>query len=225
MALDIDIIGAELTLNIDIVAQSVGNISVDIAAQAIGNLTIDIAAQSVGNLSINLAASAITLDINIATSAVTLDMNIATCAATLDISVTAQEIDLDINIMGPIGEYQAEVTADFSLYGQAYSRRAEISGGVETVKGAGERYTLTNSTHFYGPLLTIYTSAATKLTVQCLRGANYYDFADIHMAAGERSMHHIRDKDGDMLRAWIWGDVHLVTESAATIWAEISHCP
>lgn len=226
MALDIDIIGAELTLNIDIVAQSVGNISVDIAAQAIGNLSIDIAAQSVGNLSINLAASAITLDINIATSAVTLDMNIATCAATLDISVIAQEIDLDINLEGPTGGYAVEIGSDFTLYQQPYSRRAQVSTtGADVECTADTRYTLTNSTHFYNPIVELYCSAACTITIECMIGTDYYVVGEIPVTTGGRSVRHLRDIDGNVLHAWRHGSLYYTPDTDTTIRFRLGHLP
>jgi len=57
---------SSITLDVDIVAQTVGNITVDIAAQSVGNINIDIAAQSVGNLNVDIKAQ--TVDLNIKTS-------------------------------------------------------------------------------------------------------------------------------------------------------------
>lgn len=58
--------GQRVDVEVDIVAQTIGNISVDIAAQSVGNIAIDIAAQSLGTVDINIAAQAV--DINIKTS-------------------------------------------------------------------------------------------------------------------------------------------------------------
>lgn len=50
------ILRADMTLCVDITAQTIGDITVDIAAQSVGNIDINIAAQSAGNIDINIAA-------------------------------------------------------------------------------------------------------------------------------------------------------------------------
>ena len=72
-------------------------VNVDITAQTVGNINIDIAAQTVGNLNVNIAASAVTLNVAIQSSAVTLDINIVSSAVTLNIKTTVGEhVDTDI---------------------------------------------------------------------------------------------------------------------------------
>jgi len=89
---------ADVKVPVDIQAQYI-TLDVDITAQTVGNIAIDVAAQSVGNISINLAASAITLDINLAASAITLDVNLHSQTANIDIDITATSIgNLTIDI-------------------------------------------------------------------------------------------------------------------------------
>lgn len=89
--LNINIAASDITLNVDITAQTVGNLAVNIAAAV--TLDIDIVAQTVGNLAVNLAASAITLDINIASTAVTLNVDItAATIGNLTIDIEAQSV-------------------------------------------------------------------------------------------------------------------------------------
>ena len=66
-----------VTVNVDIVAQTVGNINVDIVAQTVGNLAVDIAAQTVGNISIDIAAQTVG-NLNVDIKAQTVDLNIKT---------------------------------------------------------------------------------------------------------------------------------------------------
>jgi len=54
----------DIKLPVDIQAQYV-NLDVDVVAQTIGNLNVDIAAQTIGNLAVNIAASAITMNVTV----------------------------------------------------------------------------------------------------------------------------------------------------------------
>lgn len=58
------ILGTEITIPITISGATV-TLDVDIVAQSVGNIDIDIAAQSVGNLAVNIAAAAVTLDVDV----------------------------------------------------------------------------------------------------------------------------------------------------------------
>jgi hypothetical protein len=59
-------------VDVDIIAQSIGNLAVDIVAQTIGNLAIDIAAQTIGNLNVNLAAQTADIDVNVTNASITI---------------------------------------------------------------------------------------------------------------------------------------------------------
>lgn len=61
----VNITGSDVTIDVDIIQQSVGNINVDIAAQSAGDITVDISAQSIGNIDVNLAASDITVIVTV----------------------------------------------------------------------------------------------------------------------------------------------------------------
>ena len=84
VTLDINIVSSAVTLNIktavdehvdtDIVSSV--TLNVDIVAQTVGNISIDIAAQTVGNIAVNIAASAVTLNVNLQSQ--TVDINIKT---------------------------------------------------------------------------------------------------------------------------------------------------
>lgn len=113
------------TIDVDIVAQTMGNVAIDIAAQTVGNVNVNIAASAVTlnvnissqgafNLNVNIAASAITLNVhetgtaNVAvTSSVQLDINIAASAITINVHETGtanvaitSSITLNMNITG-----------------------------------------------------------------------------------------------------------------------------
>lgn len=211
---DIQIAGSDIDVPISIDAQTVTldinietcavTINVDIVAQTVGNLEIDIAAQSVGNLDIDIAAQTL---------------------SQLNINIKAQAIDIDINLEGPTGGYAVEVTSDFSIYSQLYSRRAQSTTGTSQAISADARYTLTNSTHFYNPVLEVYSSAAAKMTVECMRGVNYYTVGVFYMAAGEYRIWRITDLEGSPLGSWLWGNVYVTPDADTTMLVLISHCP
>lgn len=162
------------------------------------------AAQSVGNIDVDIAAQT---------------------QANLTISVAAQTIELDINIEGPTGGYAAEVTSDFSVYLQSYSRRAQSTAGSETAISADARYTLTNSTHFYNPVLEVYSSAACKMTVEFLRGTDYHTVGVFYMDAGQYRVWRICDLEGSPLGSWYMGNVYVTPDADTTMRVYISHCP
>ncbi|GAI85937.1 unnamed protein product, partial [marine sediment metagenome] len=54
--LSVNLAASTVTLNVDLVAQTVGNISVDLVAQTVGNISVDLVAQTVGNISVDLVA-------------------------------------------------------------------------------------------------------------------------------------------------------------------------
>lgn len=84
---------------IDIVAQTVGNVSMDIAAQSVGNIAVDLAAQSVGNIEVDIVAQTVgNLDVNIAAQAANIDINIAAQAADIDVNVTNATIAITGNV-------------------------------------------------------------------------------------------------------------------------------
>ena len=84
--LKIDIAAQTLTqVNVNIAASAV-TLSIDIKAQTLTQLNINIAAQTLAQLNVNVAASAITLNVNLAASAITLNVNIAASAVTLNVA-------------------------------------------------------------------------------------------------------------------------------------------
>jgi len=141
----VDIIAQTIAeLSVDIIAQTVGDIAIDIAAQTAGDITVDIAAQTVGNIDINLAASAITLDINIASQAADIDINLAASAITLDINIASQAADIDINIASQAGDVTISIQAQtigITLEGDWQTEAGNdqnLSGGASIASGAGQ---------------------------------------------------------------------------------------
>lgn len=93
--------GTLVILPIRIVAQTV-TLEVDIVAQSVGDIAIDIAAQSVGNLDINLAASAITINVDLVAQTVgdiTIDIEAQSVGVYLQPDWSALQDD-DKNITG-----------------------------------------------------------------------------------------------------------------------------
>lgn len=88
------------TVNVDIVAQTIGLISIDIVAQSMGNLTIDIAAQTIGNLNVNLAAAAATVTI---TGGVTITTSGGTNIIIDKLTQAAFTMRADVNITNDNG--------------------------------------------------------------------------------------------------------------------------
>lgn len=93
-------------IDVDIIAQTIGNIAIDIAAQTVGNLTIDITAQSLPWININITKATATVNINIASQDANVDVNIAASAVTINVDVqnaylyvrteAAQNLNVDI---------------------------------------------------------------------------------------------------------------------------------
>lgn len=134
ITIPISIDAATITLDVDIVAQSAGDLNVNLAASDI-TLNVDIVAQTVGNIAVNVAA-AVTLDVditaqtlsqlnvNLAASDITLNINIAASDITLNVDITAQTIgNLTIDIeTQSVGVYQQPEWAclqglDKNIYG------------------------------------------------------------------------------------------------------------
>jgi len=172
-----------------------------------------------------LVGQDVTINMAIVSSVVTLDINIIDSEATLDIKVTAQSIDLVINLEGPSGGFAVEVASDFSIYQQPYSRRGQIVSGVEQAITADNRYTITNSLNFVRPMIIIYSSAACKMKVEGRMGANYYECGEYWVEAGERSVHQLRDKDGNIMEYWGFGNLYLTPDENSTMQAWIMTIP
>ena len=85
VTLDVKITGSDVTLNVN---ANVTNSYIYVRTETAQNLNVDITAQSVGNLDVNIAASAITLNVAIQSSAVTFDVNITGSSVTLNVNVT-----------------------------------------------------------------------------------------------------------------------------------------
>ena len=137
-----------VTVNVDITAQTVGNINIDIAAQTVGNINVNIAASAV-TLNVAIQSSAVTLDINIVSSAVTLNIKTAVgehvdtdivSSVTLNVDIVAQtvgNISIDIaaqtvgNINVNIAAQAANVNVDIKA--QTVDLNVKTSGGVNLV--------------------------------------------------------------------------------------------
>ncbi len=100
----VHLVGTEIMLPVDIQAQYV-TLGVDIVAQTVGNITIDIAAQTVGNIHVNLAASAITMNVNISSQTANINVNLAASAITISVAVTGTaNINITAQTVGIYGE-------------------------------------------------------------------------------------------------------------------------
>lgn len=107
----IQIVGTDITLPILITACTV-TFNIDIVAQTVGNIGIDIKAQTLAQLNINLAASAITLNVAIQSSAVTLNVDItAQTLAQLNVNLAASAITLNINISSQTANIGIDIKA------------------------------------------------------------------------------------------------------------------
>jgi len=95
------IVGSDIDIPVSIDAITV-TLDVDIVAQSVGNIGIDIIAQTVGNLAVNIAASAVTVDVDISAQTV----------GDITIDITAQSVGvyqqpewaalqgIDVNLIG-----------------------------------------------------------------------------------------------------------------------------
>jgi len=105
--LDVNIAAQAVTLNIaitspvdavtgyvqvDITAQSVGNLGVDIKAQSVGNIAIDIAAQTVGNLNVNIAAQAADINVNVTNATINITGTVTVSAGSVEITALKSTI-------------------------------------------------------------------------------------------------------------------------------------
>jgi len=103
-----------VSISVDIVAQSLGNILVDIAAQSVGNIAIDIASQTI-TVDINISAQSIDVKITNAVDAtgapVPLNIDIASQTVTLDVNIIASTVTLDVNIVGQVDTIDINVKA------------------------------------------------------------------------------------------------------------------
>ena len=106
---NIRIIGTDITLPIDIKAQSVSELKIDIAAQSLSEIKVDIAAQSVSVLNINISSTSITIPIDIKSQSIgnikidiaaqsvgNLNVNIAASSITIDMNIKAQSVGISI---------------------------------------------------------------------------------------------------------------------------------
>ena len=83
----VQLVGSDIIVPINIQTQSI-TLAMDIVAQTVGNIGIDIKAQTLAELNVNIIASAVTLNINIASQTVNLNVNILSCVATINVSGT-----------------------------------------------------------------------------------------------------------------------------------------
>ena len=138
------IIGTDITLPIDIKAVTVAHIDVDLVAQTIGNIAVNIAASAV-TLQVNIASQTANLNVNIAASAITLNVAIASSAVTLNVDVKAQTLtDFKITVNAQnVGVYlqpdwaaKTGIDKDFSAFAsnQGWGGLAEINYNVPAGK-------------------------------------------------------------------------------------------
>ena len=143
VTIPISIESVAVTLDVDIVAQTVGDLDINLAASDI-TLNVDIAAQSIGNIAVNIAASDITLDINIESSAVT-----------LNVDITAQTIgNITIDI-----ETQSVAVYNPPDWQGKLGNSVDLSG-IVTSKAAGSQWLVATRNVTAGKTWVIYAFAA-----------------------------------------------------------------
>ena len=160
----IDVQGAYIMMPVDIQAQYL-TLEIDIVAQSLTALNIDITAQTIGNIAVNIAASAITLNVAIASSAVTFNVDITTqTLTTLKIDIKTQSLGLylqpewaalqgmDVNVTGGTAGYSPGVEYVTVSYAVPAGKTLFISHwGAATITQAcnimGRLYNATTATY------------------------------------------------------------------------------
>jgi len=137
-------------LNIDIKAQSVGNLNVAIASSAITlnvaiqssavtlnvaitssvTLNVNIASQGAFNLNVAIASSAVTLQVNIASQTSNLNVNLAASAITLNVAIASSAVTLNVAVQG---------TANVNIAASSATISIQTTGGIEI--GVGKKET------------------------------------------------------------------------------------
>ena len=163
----VDIQAQYVTLEIDIVAQSVGNIAIDVAAQTIGNIGIDIKAQTLAQLNINLAASAITLNISVTNSSIMLPVDIQAQYLTLDINIKSADATVNIAIQS------SAVTINMDIHAQSVG--VYLKGEWESKEGNFKSHSVAGSDVAPGTTsYADYTVPAGKTFYMCSLSASSY---------------------------------------------------
>jgi len=136
----VDLSISPLSINVNISAQSISQLSVNVAAWTAGTLAVNISAQSVGNITVNLAAISATTSLNvaIASSAVTLQVNIASQSANLNVNLAAQSLGtvaISINALNVTGNLPVNIAAQ-SVGNVAVNIAAQSVGNITTTLAA-----------------------------------------------------------------------------------------
>ncbi len=116
------------TLAVNISAQSVGNLAVNIAAQSMGNLAVNLAAVSATtNLNVNLAAQSANINVALAASSVTLDINLSSITAGVVLDVSVQNASLTVVVSGTAQVNIASTTGNIPVSIAASSATVTVS--------------------------------------------------------------------------------------------------
>ena len=144
-------------LNIDIKAQSVGNLNVAIASSAITlnvaiqssavtlnvaiqssvTLNVNIASQGAFNLNVAIQSSAVTLQVNIASQTSNLNVNIAASAITLQVNIASQTANLNINIAASSATISIQTTGGIEI-GVGKKETTPIGRTISNDAGTGQ---------------------------------------------------------------------------------------
>jgi len=138
VTVEIKIVGTDITLPVDIKAQTISELKIDIAGQSLGNLKVDIAAQSVSVLNINISSTDINIPVDVVAQSIgnikidiaaqsvgNLDVNIAGSSITIDIDIAAQSVGVSIQ-----SEWQVEMGNLKNLFGSIDPLSADSGGYV-----------------------------------------------------------------------------------------------
>lgn len=176
---------SSVTLNVDITAQTVGNLNVNVAASAItlnvnvtnATLNVDITAQSVGNLNVNLAASAITLNVNIAASAVTLNVNLSSQSAfNLDVNIAASAITLNVNLSS------SSITLNVNLTSQSVNINIDFADQSVAVFDAAKWFAKQAVQVFIFGTATVNANSAANVATRTVPAGKTFFIVGVSMA-------------------------------------------
>ncbi len=94
----VDLSIAPLSINVNISAQTISQLSVNVAAWSAGTLDVNISAQSVGNLAVNLAAitTSANLNVNLAAQSANINVALAASSVTLDVNISSQSANINV---------------------------------------------------------------------------------------------------------------------------------
>jgi len=144
------------------------SISVDIVAQSLGNILVDIAAQSVGNIAIDIASQTITVDINISAQSIDVKITNAVDATgapvPLNIDIASQTVTLDVNII-------ASTVTEISLYHNSPSLiEKTVTISSTTTSYTWVRFYFGRPIWMYDPLFVKFKASASGVYVAGVSG-------------------------------------------------------